>query len=161
MDKSQYGRRDRLIHEKRHDAYQEWGKWPEATVCTECRALFQEGRWRWQETPDEANTTVCPACQRIADDYPAGRLEIRGAFFRAHRDELLNLIHNTEKQEKAERPMERIMTISDEEEHTLVTTTGIHLARRIGEALKHAYQGELDFTYGDAEKSIRLAWCRQ
>jgi hypothetical protein len=34
--------------------------------------------------------------------------------------------------------------------------TGIHLARRIGEALKHAYQGDLDFTYGDGEKGIRM-----
>ncbi len=141
MVKSQYGRRDRLIQEKRHDTYQEWGKWPEPTVCIECGALFHEGRWGWQETLYEANTTICPACQRIADDYPAGYLKISGTFFSDHRDELLNLIHNTEKQKKAERPMERIMTIADEEEYTLVTTTGIHLARRIGEALKHAYQG--------------------
>jgi hypothetical protein len=57
--------------------------------------------------------------------------------------------------------MERIMAISAKEDHTLVTTTGIHLARRIGEALKHSYQGELDFIYGDAEKSIRVSWSRE
>ena len=56
--------------------------------------------------------------------------------------------------------MERLMAISGEEDGTLVTTTGIHLARRIGEALNNAYQGELDFAYGDGEKSIRLTWLR-
>lgn len=78
----------------------------------------------------------------------------------AHMKEILNLIRNAEKQEKGEQRMERLITILDEEEHTLITTTGIHLARRIGEALSHAYQGNLDFTYGDAEKSIRVTWSR-
>ena len=71
-----------------------------------------------------------------------------------------NLIRNTEKQENGEHPLERIMTFAAEEEHFLVTTTGIHLARRIGEALKHAYQGNLDLTYGDGEQSIRVIWRR-
>jgi hypothetical protein len=42
----------------------------------------------------------------------------------------------------------------------LITTTGIHLARQIGEALTHASQGDLEFTYGDGEKSIRMIWHR-
>lgn len=161
MDKSQYGRRDRLIQEQRHDPYQEKAKIPEPSACNECGVVFYKGRWSWERGTDEIHTIVCPACKRIADNYPAGQLDISGAFFKTHRDELLNLIHNTEKQEKSEHPMERIMTISDEEDHALVTTTGVHLARRLGETLKHAYQGELDFTYGDAEKSIRVTWCRQ
>jgi hypothetical protein len=57
-------------------------------------------------------------------------------------------------------PLERIMTFAAEEEHFLVTTTGIHLARRIGEALKHACQGDLDLSYGDGEQSIRVTWRR-
>ncbi|HEX9715949.1 MAG TPA: hypothetical protein VGA28_09710, partial [Desulfurivibrionaceae bacterium] len=61
---------------------------------------------------------------------------------------------------KKDHPMERLMAIVEEEGRTLVTTTGIHLARRIGEALSNAYQGELDFAYGDGEKSIRLNWSR-
>jgi len=160
MEKSQYGRRDRLIQEKRHDAYREWEKLPEPTVCRECAALFQGGRWSWDPAPPGANEKTCPACQRIADDFPAGFLEIRGMFPVQHWQEIHNLLRNTEKQEKGEHPMERIMDIAESEEHRLVTTTGIHLARRIGEALKHAYQGELDLTYGDAEQSVRVRWVR-
>ncbi len=160
MDKGQHGRQDRLIQEKRHDAYQYKEKLPEPTVCTKCRALFHSGRWTWDEAPAGAYITICPACQRIEDDFPAGHIEIQGAFFKEHREEAHNLIHNTEKQEKGEHPQERIMTIAAEEDHTLVTTTGIHLARRVGEALKHSYQGDLDFTYGDGEQSIRVVWRR-
>ncbi len=43
MDKGIYKRQDRLIKEKRHDVYQEWGKIPESTLCTECGALFLNG----------------------------------------------------------------------------------------------------------------------
>lgn len=155
------GRQDKLIQEKRHDTYMEREKWPEPTVCSECSAVFLEGRWAWMESAAKAHMIVCPACQRIKDGLPAGYLEIRGVFFASHREELLNLIYNLETQEKSEHPMERLMDISTAEDHTLITTTGIHLARRIGEALKNAYQGDLDFAYGDAEKIIRMTWSRE
>lgn len=160
MDKGMYGRNDRLIKEKRHDTYQQKEKLPQPSVCTECRATLQDGRWTWKTAPPEAYLTTCPACQRIADRYPAGYLEIHGSFFREHLDEITNLIRNTEKLEKNEHPLERVMASQKEEGHTLVTTTGIHLPRRIGEALKHSYQGELDLTYGDGEQSIRVIWRR-
>jgi len=160
MDKGMYGRNDRLIKEKRHDAYRQKEKLPAPTVCTECKATLKDGRWTWLEAPAGAYITVCPACQRIKDEYPAGYLEIYGGFYDKHRQEIDNLIHNNEELEKNEHPLERIMDFKDEGEFTLVTTTGIHLARRIGEALKSSYQGELDFTYGDGEQSIRVVWHR-
>ena len=161
MDKGQYGRRDRLIQEKRHDTYQERRKLPEPTMCSECGAVFLEGRWAWWEPAVNAHAIVCLACQRIKDNFPAGTLDILGGFFMTHREEITNLIRNLEEQEKKAHPMERLMTIAEEEGRVLVTTTGIHLARRIGEALNSAYQGTLDFTYGDGEKSIRLTWLRE
>lgn len=160
MDKGKYGRRDRLMQEKHHDTYREDGKWPEPTVCSECNSVYIEGRWTWYEPPVRANTVVCPACQRIRDNYPAGTLELRGSFLKEHEQEMLQLIHNEEKNEKGEHPLERIMDISKEDELTLITTTGIHIARRIGEAIFHAYQGEFSFTYGDGEKTIRVLWSR-
>jgi len=160
MEKGQYGRRDRLIQEKRHDAYREWEKWPEPTVCKECGALFADGRWSWNAPPVEARQKICPACQRIADQFPAGIIEIKGAFYKQHWQEIRNLLRHTEKMEKDEHPLERIMTIAEVDDRQEVTTTGIHLARRIGEALKHAYQGELEFTYCDEEQSIRVTWLR-
>jgi len=160
MDKSQYGRRDRLIQEERHDSYREDKKWPEPTACTECNAVYVEGRWTWHELPLQANRVVCPACRRIAEDYPAGYLELKGSFFKTHREELLNLIRNEEEAEKGEHPLERIIDITEKDEGALITTTGIHIARRIGNALSQAYKGDLSFTYGDGEKTIRMLWDR-
>jgi len=149
-----------MIQEKRHDTYRERGKWPDPTVCGECGSLFQDGRWSWNKATKEANKVVCPACQRIVDNCPAGYVEIRGTFFKGHREELLNLIRREEKFENGEHPMERIISIVDEVGHTLVTTTGVHIARRIGKALSRAYQGDLSIQYGDDEKSIRVYWSR-
>lgn len=160
MDKGQHGRRDRLIREKRHDAYHDKAKLPDPTMCADCRALFHNGRWTWAPAPPGAHSTTCPACRRIAENFPAGYLEIHGGFFELHREEAHNLIRNTEQQEKGAHPLERIMNFGVDEDHILITTTGIHLARRIGEALHHAYQGDLDIIYGDEEQSIRVIWCR-
>ncbi len=154
------GRQDKLIQQGRHDTYKELEKWPEPTVCSECHAIFLGGRWTWSQPVANANAIVCPACQRIKDDYPAGYLEIKGDFFNSHHDELINLIDNNEALEKGEHPMERVMAITTEEDQTLITTTGVHLARRLGEALNRAYQGDLSFAYGDGEESIRLTWIR-
>ena len=160
MDKSQYSRRDRLTQEKRHDTYKQRGKWPEPTVCKECGSLFQDGRWSWDKSTEEANKVVCPACQRIADNCPAGYVEIKGTFFREHREDLVNLIRNEEKLEKAQHPMERIISIVYEDDHTMLTTTGVHIARRIGKALSRACHGDLSMQYGRDEKSIRVYWSR-
>lgn len=160
MDKSQYGRRDRLVQENRHDTYKQQGKWPEPTICNECGSVFKDGRWSWNKLTEEANKVVCPACQRIADNYPAGYVELKGTFFQEHREELLSLICNEEKLEKVQHPMERIISIVREDERTLVTTTGVHVARRIGKALSRAYQGEFSLRYGDDEKSVRVRWNR-
>jgi hypothetical protein len=156
----QTGRRDKMIQPERQDVYRQRGKYHEPTVCGECGALYESGRWSWGKAPAGAARAVCPACRRITDRFPAGRVELSGEFFRDHRDEILNLVRNAESAEKAERPMERIMAIADEEGRTLVTTTGIHVARRIGESLARSYRGDLDCRYADGADSIRVTWAR-
>jgi hypothetical protein len=52
------------------------------------------------------------------------------------------------------------MDIKREQDHLLVTTTGIHIARRIGQALESAYKGNLTMQYTDSDQSIRLSWER-
>src|SRR5690606_6500198 len=81
------------------------------------------------------------ACQRIAEDVPAGTISLRGDFVKQHSDELCGLIRNTEEMEKSQHPLERLMAISDDADGLTVTTTGLHLAQRIGHALEAAYDG--------------------
>jgi hypothetical protein len=42
----------------------------------------------------------------------------------------------------------------------LFTFTDAHLARGIGEALHHAYQGELEYAYAKEDIMLRVTWSR-
>jgi NMD protein affecting ribosome stability and mRNA decay len=156
----QQPRRDRLIREHVHDPYKTRLKLPEPTVCPQCGAVFHEGRWHWAPRPSPAHEELCQACHRVNDRYPAGELTIAGAFAMRHKDEILHLARHQEEQEKAEHPLHRIIGIEERADGIVVRTTDIHLPRRIGEALRHAYQGELAFHYEEEAYFIRLTWMR-
>ncbi|SHL06885.1 BCAM0308 family protein [Rhodothermus profundi] len=160
MYRSSHGRKDRILKQRRQDAYWEHQKWPEPTRCPDCGAVFRHGRWTWEQATDVVHEARCPACRRAADRYPAGYVELKGAFLSAHQEEILNLVRNLEAQEKQARPLERILQLELQNGCCYVTTTGVHLARRIGEALARAYQGKLSFAYADGDRVIRVQWRR-
>lgn len=153
-------RHDRLLLEKIHDTYKSKGKLPEPTTCPECGAVFQEGRWRWVATPENAHRESCPACRRIRDRCPAGYVYLTGPFFSQHRSEILSLVHNQEQRARLEHPLQRIMQVEHENGGVLITTSDIHLARGIGEAIHNAYQGELEYHYNPEEVLLRVHWMR-
>lgn len=156
-------RRDQLREEREHDSYKRQQKPTEPSVCPDCGAVFHAGRWQWGPRPAGSAEVVCSACHRIRDDFPAGFVYLDGKFLAAHRDELLSLLRHHEEKARAEHPLARIMAIKDEEgggDGILVTTTDIHLARDLGDALHHAYHGELQFHYNEAEKMLRVHWSR-
>lgn len=153
---------DGIFQERIHDAYKAKGKLQEPSVCTQCGAVFHEGRWQWMQAPTgaEVHRIICPACHRIHDHFPAGYLTLKGEFFRVHHDEIMHLVHNHEKRERMEHPLKRIMAVEEGDGTTLVTTTDIHLVRGIGDALHHAYAGELDFHYNPEQNLLRVTWSR-
>ena len=147
-----------LQKEYLHDTYKLRGKLPEPTVCPECGAIFRKGRWTWGVRPADAHEETCPACHRIRDHYPAGMLHLSGPFFTDHKEEVLRLVRHQETEAKREHPLCRIIAIAEDEYGTVVTTTDMHLPRRIGEALWHAYHGDLDLHYGQDPRLIRMTW---
>lgn len=153
-------RHDELRTERIHDAYRSRWKLKEPTACPQCGAVYHAGRWTWGSAPKGAHNERCPACQRIHDEYPAGYVEVGGDYFKAHRDEILHLVRNCEAREKSEHPLERIMSITDQGDYTEVTTTSVHLARLIAEALHHAHKGSLEFHYNKDEWLLRARWVR-
>ncbi len=154
------GRRDRLIQEYQHDTYKLPGKLKEPTVCPRCNAVFHKGRWSWIAPPSGAHETICPACHRIQDKYPKGFLTLKGTFPREQHEQILGLAKNTEAKETQEHPLSRIMSIEEQPEGVVLSTTDTHLPRRIGEALKHAYHGDLVVHYDQDEDFVRVTWTR-
>ena len=149
-------RHDNLFQESVHDAYKAKNKLHEPSVCSQCGAVYHEGQWLL--APEHAQAEICPACHRIHDQYPAGFLSMKGEFFQSHREEIMHLLHNLEKHERAEHPLKRIIAVEKKDGETHVTTTDIHLARGMGEALHHAYQGELSYHYNPEQNLLRVSW---
>lgn len=156
-------RRDQLRQEREHDTYKRQHKPPEPSVCPDCSAVFHAGRWQWGLRHPDSAEVLCPACHRIKDDFPAGFVHVMGTFFAAHRSEILALISHHAEKARAEHPLARIMAIKEDMGGAggiVVTTTDIHLARDLGEALHHAYHGDLAFHYNEGEKLLRVQWQR-
>lgn len=154
--------RDRQIKEVEHDPYMARDK-PEGTlVCPKCRLVCRTGRWlRLQARPTQAKPHLCPACHRISDKFPAGYVKLSGQFIAEKRAELLKLVQNEATRAFNRHPLQRIMSIEDEEGGAVVvTTTDVHLARRIGEALHHAFQGKLEVKYSPDQYLVRVDWSR-
>ena len=155
-------RRDQLIRERVHDPYKTRLKLKDPTVCPQCGAVYRSDRWTWDKlAPDEhPHEELCQACHRINDEYPAGEVRLHGSFVQSHRDEIINLARNTQKVETEEHPLHRIIGINEEDGDILITTTDIHLPRRIGQALFAAWEGDFDFHYDEEGYFVRVNWSR-
>ena len=137
-------------------------KLPEQAACPECGASYRAGRWTWRPAPADAYPHVCPACERIEADYPAGILRLEGAFARSHRDELLALLRNLEERERREHPLKRIMNVREEGSEIVVSVTDAKLALTFGRALQRSYEGALEQPPTDSERGnlLRVRWAR-
>ena len=154
-------KRNKLIQEQNHDPYFLKGKHPDPSVCEKCGVVFRNGNFEWPgKAPAKAANFVCPACKRIAGRYEGGVVVLEGDFLLKHKNEILNIIKNTENNERKYRPLERIFDIADNDRRIAIKTTYEHIARRIGEAVHDACKGELNFQYPDGEKYIRVHWQR-
>ena len=150
-----------LLSEEIHDPYHVRGKYREPTLCSHCGAAYHKGRWQWlREVPADAAEAHCPACRRIDEHYPAGEIIVSGAFAMAHAEELRQLVRNVEQAENREHPLHRIMDIREEDDLMTITTTDLHLPRRIGHALEDAWDGELHTHYDEDGWFSRVTWRR-
>jgi hypothetical protein len=152
--------RDRQIEEVVHDPYVARSKPAGPAACPDCGLVFLRGRWQRPGRATAARAYVCPACCRIRERQPAGYVSLAGSFLEQHGDEILHLVRNEEKRESDRHPLQRIMGIERGEGKITLTTTDVHLARRIGDALASAFDGNLDVKYSRDECLVRIHWTR-
>jgi len=139
----------------------------EAAVCEECHAIYQRRHWYLDEqefarlaVQPATRIIQCPACRKIRDKFPEGEVTVSGAFATAHRNEVINRIHNEEVRAKGLNALERIVELTDKEGVIRVTTTNEKLAQRIGRALQRAFQGTVKYKWSEDTKYLRVQWTR-
>lgn len=158
--KNKLHERPELLQERVHDTYRRRGAPKGPLVCDACGAVFEAGRWQWIDAPKGAEHGTCPACQRIADRYPAGIVDCSGSFAASHLGELRNIASNVEHHERGRHPLERIISIVECDGRLVIETTGPHLARRIAKAVHSALDGELELEQPPGEYFVRAHWHR-
>lgn len=136
------------------DSYRPIGKIQPA-ICTQCRATHWDGRWRWDDTQPNLVPVVCPACERTRAGVAAHVLVLCGAL-PPHWNEVKGMIGNVERTEILEHPMERVMGIEVGDDNVLVSTTGMHIARRLVAAIVRRFRTHVRLQF--AEKSTRIDW---
>ena len=152
--------RDRQIEEVAHDPYHARSKPAEPAYCPQCGLIYHKGRWQRAARQEKANEHLCPACHRVNDRAPAGYVTLAGPYMDAHEKDLLKLIRNEEARGAQDHPLQRIMGIENKKGLLTVTTTDVHLARRMGDALHAAFDGELVIKYSPDEFLVRVNWTR-
>jgi len=107
-------------------------------------SFITKGAGRWVPRTEGAVEALCAACRRINDKFPAGVVALRGDFVREHKEEMIHVARHQEDAEKNEHPLNRIISIEEDAQGLVINTTDIHLPRRIGEAIKRAFRGEIE-----------------
>lgn len=154
------GRKEQRYNEPHNDSYRSAGKLAEPSRCPRCGAAYNKGRWTWGAAATDAAIETCPACRRIEDNFPGGYVTLKGRFFDAHRDEILNVVSAREARARSEHPMQRIIGVETLSSGVRVTTTDAHLARGIAVAIHEAFKGDLDVRFSKDENLVRAVWSR-
>lgn len=143
----------------KHDPYQAGGKPKAPAVCSECGLVYTNGRWqKGGSAPAHTHRQLCPACQRVRDDAPAGFLTIEDPQSGAHHAELLRTVRNVETRKRGRHPLQRIMRIEEQRDRTTVTTTDGRLTLDIAHAIKSAFGGEVEYQMQEGNFLMRARW---
>ena len=143
------------------DPYQREQKLHEGTVCPQCGVVYHQGRWRRLPRAEGTVEALCAACRRINDKFPAGIVTLRGDFAHEHKDEMIQLARHQEEAEREEHPLNRIISIEEDAHGVVINTTDIHLPRRIGEAIKRAFHGQIEDSFEKDGYFVRVNWVRE
>ena len=128
--------------------------------CPLCGATMMDGRWQWNPGYLPAlPTTMCPACQRIAQHSPAGELLLSGRFVRQHASEIEVIASDVAANLWGRHPMERLMAYSSDSMGRIeIATTGTNLALGIVEAVDARFNGRVEMTYAPDGAHVTIHW---
>lgn len=135
-------------------------------VCKRCGALYHGKRWSLGKKvapagKKKALTVLCPACQKVQDNFAEGYVTIRGGFLKEHRDDILGLVRNKEAHAMHFNPLDRIISLKEGKGSVDITTTTEKLAQRIGQMLKKAFSGRVEYKWSSDVKLARIVWTRE
>ncbi len=135
------------------------------SICSKCQAIYANKRWHLDDeearrlaASPATHKMVCPACQKIQDDYPEGIVTLKWSDLREHEAEIRGLVGNVEARALSVNPLERVMKIVRRRKDLEVQTTNDRLAQRIGRELVRAYKGRVTYHWAHRDMLARVSW---
>lgn len=139
----------------------------ESSICTSCHAVYHRKRWstdldQYQQLESHSQTrrVTCPACQKIASNYPVGIVTLRGSYLWEHEAEIQQILKNEEDKAFAKNPQQRIIRKTKDESGLTIETTEEKLAEHLGRVLHRAHRGELKISWAANPDICRVSWER-
>ena len=108
------------------------------------RCRLPHGRWQWAPKPEGAHEASVRHAAASTSICRPGSSPSAPVWRRSTRTEIIALARHTEAAEKAEHPMNRVAAIEQTDKGLVITTTDIHLPRRICNAVKDAHRAKLN-----------------
>ncbi len=134
-------------------------------ICRKCLAIYVDKRWHFDKVQapklaasPRTKKLVCPACQKIKDDYPEGVVTLKWSDLREHEPEIRGLIANVEARAVSVNPLDRVMKIVRRKKDLEIQTTNDRLAQRIGRALVRSYKGTAAYHWAHRDMMVRVIW---
>lgn len=152
---------------KLNDPYLTTKGYPEPTICPVCGLVYYNKHWVKDNHLLSVVKSIgykhkCPSCRKIEDHFAMGIIFIsqENDFVEKHKSEIINLIRNEARREFLRNPLDRIMSLKDNDGEITVETTSENLAMAIGKALERAYKGKLEFSFSRENKQVKVYWKR-
>lgn len=140
------------------------GAMKEPAICEECGNIYHNRRWVRAGSGvavSEPHVVLCPACIAIRDNITSGYVHLEGQFVRDHWDEIKNLLDNEVDRAADDNPLGRIMAYEKERDDAFtVRTTTEHLAQRLGNAVRKAFDGDIRYDFSHENKLAHVWWQR-
>jgi NMD protein affecting ribosome stability and mRNA decay len=134
-------------------------------ICRKCLAIYADKRWHFDKVQapklavsPRTKKLVCPACQKIKDDYPEGIVTLTWSDLREHEPEIRGLIANVETRAASVNLLDRVMKIVRRKNDLEIQTTSDRLAQRIGRALVRSYKGKAAYHWAHRDMMVRVIW---
>ena len=138
-----------------------------ASLCTSCNTVYHQKRWstdadicRQLKSHSATRRVTCPACQKIAANYPEGIVTLAGSYLWEHEAEIQQILKNEENRAFARNPQERIIRMTKGDGKLTIETTEEKLAEHLGRVLHRAHRGELKISWAGNPDICRVSWER-
>lgn len=139
----------------------------EATICTSCNAVYHQKRWTTEvdvrqqlKAHSASHRVTCPACQKIAANYPEGIVTLTGSYLWEHEAEIQRILKNEESKALAKNPQERIIRMTRGADKLIIETTEEKLAEHLGRVLHRSHRGQLKIDWTGQPEICRVSWER-